>query len=229
MKRFDPRVLAAGGLLALAFLVGVATAPSLNLTAAANAIGNAAGDVLAQTEQNGPHGNDLYAAAATYIGITAAELKTELQAGKSLADVAVAHGKTRDGLILALTQADQTRITTLVDQKGLATGKPGAGVRGGLPSLSAAATYLGISTTDLETKLRAGQSLAQIAGSTAGKDRAGLVKALVAEATTKIDQAQQSGKLTAPQASQAKADLQTRIEHFVDQTGLRGSGNHRGR
>ena len=45
-------------------------------------------------------------AAATYIGIAPADLKTQLAAGKSLADIAVANGKTRDGLVAALTAAE---------------------------------------------------------------------------------------------------------------------------
>src|SRR5947209_14206838 len=57
-----------------------------------------------------------FTAAATYIGITEAQLRTELGTDKSLADVAVAHGKTRDGLIAALVAAQQQNIATLVDR-----------------------------------------------------------------------------------------------------------------
>jgi hypothetical protein len=41
-------------------------------------------------------------AAATYLSLTEDELRSELDRGKSLADVAKAHGKTADGLALAL-------------------------------------------------------------------------------------------------------------------------------
>jgi hypothetical protein len=41
-------------------------------------------------------------AAAGYIGITEAQLHTELEGGKSLAQVATAHGKSADGLVNAL-------------------------------------------------------------------------------------------------------------------------------
>src|SRR5438067_13903867 len=51
-------------------------------------------------------------AAATYIGITEAQLRTELGTDKSLADVAIAHGKTRDGLIAALTAARSEEHTS---------------------------------------------------------------------------------------------------------------------
>src|SRR5919202_1371817 len=70
-------------------------------------------------------GGDVLATAATYLGMSVADLRTELQSGKSLADVAVEKGKTRDGLIAALTQAEQMRIAQLVDQKGLGSKLPG--------------------------------------------------------------------------------------------------------
>src|SRR5256885_15443506 len=58
-------------------------------------------------------------AAATYIGISEAQLRTELGSDKSLADVAIAHGKTRDGLIAALTAAQQQNIAAPGDHKGI--------------------------------------------------------------------------------------------------------------
>src|SRR2546426_2162201 len=71
--------------------------------------------------QNGPRQRgSLFTAAATYIGITEAQLRTQLGTDKSLADVADAHGTTRDGLIAALTAAQQQNIATLVDQKASA-------------------------------------------------------------------------------------------------------------
>jgi len=171
-----------------------------------------------------------FTAAATYIGITEAQLRTELGTDKSLADVAVAHGKTRDGLIAALVAAQQQNIATLVDRKGIgarpnpANGAgpgfgrgPGGNVTG--DSLAAAATYLGTTTADLETKLRAGQTLAQVANATAGKSRDGLVSALVADATAKIDAAQKAGTITADQATQLKSNLSTRLAQRVDNTG----------
>ena len=172
-------------------------------------------------------------AAATYIGITEAQLRTELGTDKSLADVAIAHGKTRDGLIAALTAAQQQNIATLVDQKGIgarpnpANGYgpgPGFGRGPGDRNLigdsdAAAATYLGTTEADLETKMRAGQTLAQIANATAGKSRDGLLNALVADATAKIDAAQKAGTITADQATQLKANLSTRLAQLVDNTG----------
>jgi hypothetical protein len=52
--------------------------------------------------------------AAGYIGITEAQLRTELESGKSLAQVATAHGKTVDGLISALVAAAKDKLDTAV-------------------------------------------------------------------------------------------------------------------
>src|SRR6201989_2096126 len=58
----------------------------------------------------GGHGDDL-AAAATYLGITQADLQTQLQAGKTLAQIADAtSGKSKAGLIDALVAAETTEL-----------------------------------------------------------------------------------------------------------------------
>src|SRR5207245_1660467 len=59
-------------------------------------------NTVGRAMQNGPGAkSSVFAAAASYIGITEAQLRTELGTDKSLADVAIAHGKTRDGLAAA--------------------------------------------------------------------------------------------------------------------------------
>jgi len=213
-----------GGFAAAAFLPG-GNAPA----AVAQIWDQTVGQMFGNVGEKGSY----FTAAATYIGITEAQLRTELGTDKSLADVAIAHGKTRDGLIAALVAAQQQNIATLVDQKGIgarpnpANGYgPGPGFGRGPGdrnaignSLAAAATYLGSTTADLETKMRAGQTLAQIANATAGKSRDGLLNALVADATAKIDAAQKAGTITADQATQLKANLSTRLAQLVDNTG----------
>jgi hypothetical protein len=210
-----------GGLAAAAFLPG-ASAPA--------AVAQVWDQTVGRALQNGPHDKSSYfSAAATYIGITETQLRTELGTDKSLADVAVAHGKTRDGLIAALVAAAQQNIGTLVDQKGIGArpnpaNRPGPGFGRGPGArvtgepFAAAASYLGTTTADLETKIRAGQTLAQIANATAGKSRDGLVAALVADATAKIDAAQKAGTITADQATALKANLSTHVAQLVDST-----------
>jgi hypothetical protein len=211
---------------------GFAAAAFLPGGSAPAAISQVWDQTLGQMFANGVGNKGSYfTAAATYIGITDTQLRTELGTDKSLADVAVAHGKTRDGLIAALTAAQQQDIAALVDKKGIgarpnpANGYgPGPGFGRGPgdkvtgDSLAAAATYLGTTAADLETKIRAGQTLAQIANATAGKSRDGLLNALVADATAKIDAAQKAGTITADQATQLKVNLSTRLTQLVDTT-----------
>jgi hypothetical protein len=82
----------------------------------------------------GHHGGPGLDAAAKYLGLTAAKLRTELEAGKTLAEVAKAQDKSVDGLIAALkadakqkldaavkagrlTQAQETRMLADLDQR----------------------------------------------------------------------------------------------------------------
>ncbi|HZP94814.1 MAG TPA: hypothetical protein VFC31_00565 [Candidatus Limnocylindria bacterium] len=227
MKHLDKALIGAGAALLLSGGVAAAALGPSNVGSAV--LSSLPGGITLNVAEHGPFGGpSVFATAATYIGITEDALRTELRSGKSLADVAVAHGKTRDGLIAALVQASTTEITTLVDTKDPFPAPP-AGGRGDLRffggnELATAATYLGTTDADIRTKLRAGETLAQIANATAGKSRDGLIAALVTAATAKIDQAQKDGKITADQATQAKANLTTRITQLVDNTRPMGPG-----
>ena len=226
MKFTPAKVLITAAMLGLGLSGGVAMAsyaPDLGNSLAAVVSGQSTNNA-----NNGGAHTDYLSAAATYIGITVDQLRTELGTDKSLADVAVAHGKTRDGLIQALVTASQTSITTLVDQKGIGAerGPGGRGVIG--DQFSVAATYLGTTTADLRTKTQAGQTLAQIAAATSGKSRDGLVAALTTDAKAKIAAAQTAGTVTADQATQLTNDLATRIANFVDNNRPEGPGG-RGR
>ena len=225
MKHLDKALIGSGAALLLSGGIAAAALGPTNVATAVMA--SLPGDVALAVQNNGHLGGPSFlATAATYIGITADQLRTEMGTTKSMADVAVAHGKTRDGLVQALTTADATRIAQIVDQKGAPQGRPGPGFgRGpGGPMVTgdpfqAAATYLGTTTADLRTKLQGGQTLAQIANATSGKSRDGLVKALVDDATAKIDAAQKAGTITADQATQLKANLQQRTTNLVDHAG----------
>ena len=58
---------------------------------------------------HGHHGPKLDAA-ATYLGLTEAQLRTELRSGKTLAQIAKAHGKTAEGLVQALVDAANKKL-----------------------------------------------------------------------------------------------------------------------
>jgi hypothetical protein len=208
-----------GGFAAAAFLPG-GSAPT--------AVAQVWDQTVGQLFGNDRGGKGSYiSAAATYIGISEAQLRTELGSDKSLSDVAIAHGKTRDGLIAALVAAQQQNIATLVDQKGIgAHPNPGPGFGRG-PNVTgdpfaAAATYLGTTAADLETKVRAGQTLAEIANATSGKSRDGLIAYLVSDAKTKVAAAQAAGTITAAQAAELNNTLQDRMTRLVDSAGGHG-------
>ncbi len=63
----------------------------------------------------GFHGPELHEAAASFLGLTEAELRTQLEAGKSLADVAGAEGKSVAGLKAALVDAVEQKLGEAVD------------------------------------------------------------------------------------------------------------------
>lgn len=189
----------------------------------------------------------LFKDAATYLGISEKDLRAQLP-GKSLADVAGATtGKSRDGLVTALTadvnttigklladgkitkdQADTAkagapaRIATFVDHTW-PTPSPknaprGLAVMGDL--MATTRTYLGLTQRDVMKALQDGKSLGDLANATPGKARDGLVTALTTAANARIDQLQKDGKLTADQATAAKAKVATQVAAFVDHKGL---------
>ena len=73
---------------------------------------------------------------------------------------------------------------------------------------------LGITEDALKTRLKAGDSLATIAG--ANKDA--LIAALVAFKTKEINDAQAAGKITADQAAKMKANVTTHVTERVNNT-----------
>jgi hypothetical protein len=90
--------------------------------------------------------------------------------------------------------------------------------RGPNDDLAAAAAYLGLSQSDLQTALQSGKTLGQVANATSGKSTAGLVDALVAAEKTELAAAVTAGKLTQAQADQISASLKDRFTGFVNGT-----------
>ncbi|MGA2319703.1 MAG: hypothetical protein ABSG95_03030 [Solirubrobacteraceae bacterium] len=88
-----------------------------------------------------------------------------------------------------------------------------AGGRAGGLDLSAAASYLGVTTTQLQSDLKAGKSLAEVANATSGKSAAGLIEAIITAKKTRL-QADAAG-------------LQRRVTALVNaHPGQRGAGAH---
>lgn len=78
--------------------------------------------------------------------------------------------------------------------------------------LAVITSTLGITEEALKTRMKAGDSLATIAG--ANKDA--LIAALVASKTKEINDALAAGKITADQATKMKANLTTRVTEMVN-------------
>jgi hypothetical protein len=97
-------------------------------------------------------------------------------------------------------------------------------VGAGLGGLSAAATYLGLSTSELFADLQSGKTLGAIAAGTPGKSVDGLVAAMLASAKSSLQAAVSSGRLTQSQADSVLSSLSARITAMVNG----GFGGHRG-
>jgi uncharacterized protein YidB (DUF937 family) len=105
-------------------------------------------------------------------------------------------------------------------------GKVG-GWHGGAPS-AALAQFFGISTTDLQTAFRNGQTLAQIAAAH-GKSTADLKAFLTAQLKTRLDAAVAAGKMTAQQEQTALTNASSRLDQMINaKPGSRPGGAERG-
>lgn len=187
------------------------------------------------------------AAIATYLGLTSDQIRADLQSGQTLAQIATAQGKTAAGLEAAIVADATTNLdaavtagkltstqeaTMLADLKarvdglvnsagppaGAKGGPGGPGGSGGGPASQAAATYLGITVSTLQSDLQDGQTLAQVA-TAQGKSVAGLEAAILADAKTHLDTAVTAGKLTSAQETTMLADLSSHVADIVNSTG----------
>jgi hypothetical protein len=191
--------------------------------------------------------------AAETLGISEEDLRTQLQSGKSIADVA---GDRTDEVIAAIVKAceehlaadvaagrltqeqadarkaDLTQhVTDFVNKVPPARGEgdgPGGPGRPGHPGiraeLSVVAKTIGITPAELRTQLESGKSIAAIAGDKTDA----VIAALVADAQAHLDQAVKDGKLTQAQADERKADLNERITAMVNRTPPAGGARHHG-
>src|SRR3954447_6775915 len=168
------------GIASAALVVGVGAGIA---DAAQKNSGQGAGGAAAGGPGRGPGPGS--APIATYLGLTSAQLRTQLQAGKTLAAIATAQGKTVSGLEDAIVADAKTHLdadvtagkltaaqeaTFLADLKshvddmvnGVAPaggfgGGHGHGRPGGGPfDLNAITDYLGLTSAQLRTQLDAG-------------------------------------------------------------------------
>ena len=164
--------------------------------------------------------------AAGYLGVSPAEVRRRLRGGETLGELAAARkGGSRQGLIQSLyaagaaairarhlsPAAEAARLREL--RRALTAQIDHARRRAGL--LRSAAVYLGMSEATLAAKLAGGRTLAQVAATTPGRSRAGLVEALVAERRRTIERALAENALPPAAAKRAIARLRSRAERQV--------------
>jgi hypothetical protein len=198
---------------------------------------------------------DALTAAAKYLGLSESDLRSKLSDGQSLADVAKAQGKDLAGLKQAILDAVKADLDKAVADKKLTPSQADdvlAGLKSRIDDLvdgqlrfrgpgrfakpfiganvDAVAKYLGLSTSDLQAKLRAGQSLADVAKAQ-GKDVAGLQQAIVDATKADVDKAVADQKLTQSQADDILARVKDHVADTVNaKPGDRpGRGEHRAR
>lgn len=171
------------------------------------------------------------AAAASYLGVSRAQLRRDLRGGKTLAEVAdTTGGRSTAGLIETLANAKAARSA------GTSSGRPAAveaarraalrkrasaevkRLRGTATDAAAPSRYLGMAPQQILAELRSGRSLAQIAGSTSGRSAAGLIEAMVSARTATIAAGVASGRLTPADQAVLLATLRKRVTAAVYRT-----------
>jgi hypothetical protein len=185
------------------------------------------------------HGQGLLVKAAVqYIGVGKAALVKEARGGKTLAQIATAHGKTVDGLKAAMLAAVKTKLdaavtagkaTTAQEQTKLdraaklidriVNAKIAAASRrtGKARLLNVSARYIGVTPKALAADLKAGKSLAQVA-TAHGKTAAGLKDALLKPFKAHLDKAVAANRISAAQAQQKLTKISARLDKLITRT-----------
>lgn len=115
-----------------------------------------------------------------------------------------------------ITQAQADAVTAKLVEAG--PGRGDHGRRGEGPGWDAAAQALGLSTDELMTALRDGQTLAEIAEAK-GVDQQVVIDALVAARSTHLDERVAAGEITQEQADSRLAEATERITDRIENGG----------
>jgi len=137
---------------------------------------------------------------------------------------------------VAASTSDDTTTKIKNGIRGMFAGDKGAKFAAPGQSLSVVAELTGLTETELQTQLKAGKTLAEIAA-TKNVSSDDLIAALVKDVQAKLDTAKSEGKITQEQYNQCTSNLQERITNQVTQAppaggvngkGMRGQGHGRG-
>jgi hypothetical protein len=199
------------------FWIGVALIAVLaGITAAAVMAAQPAAKHAPHRSSHSRHkdGTDLLGVAAGYLGTTPAELHSEMQSGKSLAEIADAtSGKSAQGLIQTLETAAKKKLHAAAAKlSARIVAKVDEHPDGGGRAVHAAMSYLGLSVTQLRDDMRSGETLAQVAKSTSGKSEAGLIEAIVSARKAALAADVSAGAITHARES---AELPKLVRHVT--------------
>lgn len=184
--------------------------------AAALAVGGAGAGVAAtkMTQSPSAESKAVINDAAKTLGIAPSKLSAALKkAFEDRIDAAVAAGR--------LTKQQGDELKQRIESGDFPLfGPPAFGPGFGAPhpffhGLDAAATYLGLTEAQLESRINNGKTLAQIAEAE-GKSVDGLKAAMLKDARAKLDEAVKAGRLSKAEEQQVLKDLGQRIEDLVN-------------
>ena len=187
-------------------------------TVAALAVGGTGAGVAATQLRSSPREESqaIVNEAAKQLGVQPDQLSGALRkAIENQIDAAVAAGRIPKAMGDELKQRVESNNFPLFGPLPLGLGFGHPFFHRGFPGLDAAASYLGLTDAQLDSKLDSGKTLAQIA-----KDQRrsvdGLVAALTADMKQKLDRAVSRGDITEAQEREALKDAQTRITNLVN-------------
>ena len=185
---------------------------------AALAVGGTGAGIAATKLASSPsaENNAIVDATAKNLGIEPSKLSAALKkALEDRVDAAVAAGR------LTKAQGDELKQRIESGDVPFFAG-PGPGFRHGFGGphpfghgLDAAATYLGLSEDQLQSQLRSGKTLAEIAKAQ-NKSVDGLKSAMLEDAQAKLDQAVKDGHMTKAMEQRVLSGLQQRIDGLVN-------------
>lgn len=202
--------------------------------------------------RGGPKGpSKNVAAIASILKLTEAELKTQVQSGKTLAQIATAQSVSVQSVINVLvagmqahiaeelasgeiTQAQATSKLAGVTSKAIervnsVQSARGEGSRGGSKgpgkSVAAIASVLKLTEAELKTQVQSGKTLAQIA-TAQGVSVQAVINVLIADMQAHIAEELASGKITQDQATTKLASVTSKATERVNSVQpARGEGN----
>jgi hypothetical protein len=159
---------------------------------------------------------------AKRLNVTPDQLKAALKgASEDQIDAAVAAGK------ITKAQGDAMKQRAAQGE----TPYFGGGHHGGFGhhgpmSMTAVASYLGLTEAELHTQFESGKTLAQIAKDK-GKTVDGLKQAITAEAKTSLDAAVKAGTITQAQADAMLTQMTAHLDDMINGVGpMHGDGDH---